>query len=66
MSLRSDEIYGPTVDCGNCPLDDTPYGCHLKHDECIEFTKLVELSMNRDYDRYLEPEIQQLLGDTEA
>jgi len=55
MTLRSDEIIGPTIDCGNCPLDDTSYGCHLNAHECIEFTRLVELSMTRDYERYLHP-----------
>ena len=56
----SEDLLAPIVDCGNCPLDDTSYGCHLKEEECREFTKLVELSMARDYEEYLKPELQDL------
>lgn len=59
MTLSLD-LQASTVHCGNCPLNDTPYGCHLKNEECREFTKLVELSMARDYEEYLQPEIQAL------
>lgn len=35
------------VDCGNCPLDNTTLGCHLKVDECNAFASLVSLSWDR-------------------
>ena len=41
------------VNCGNCPLDSSMYGCHLDSDECDEFCKLVELSWKRYADEYL-------------
>ena len=40
-------------DCGNCPLDQSQYGCHLIDEECEQFQKLVELSWGRYADSFL-------------
>ena len=41
------------VDCGNCPLDSSQYGCYLNAEECERFCVLVELSWSRYVEEYL-------------